>query len=162
MVQDMPIECIEVDKECGVDISSDPKGPPLSPKGGAWFGVGIIWHWNCGKTVADRAKLCIDRRCEVIAGLSIRFPYAQFLISWYARSGFTCVHSNSLVSKFALCSPVRRFLFWVHNGSICRILAPNWKSEAAQKRRENEGKRFWGKTCAIKTEMFETFLENSF
>ena len=28
-------------------------------------------HWNSGQTVADRAKVCIERYWEVVAGLSI-------------------------------------------------------------------------------------------
>ena len=31
----------------------------------------ITWHWNCGQTAADRAKLCIEMYWEVVGGLSI-------------------------------------------------------------------------------------------
>ena len=41
--------------------------PNLPPNGRSnWAGT-IIRHWNSGQIVAHRAKLRIDRRCEVIA-----------------------------------------------------------------------------------------------
>ena len=38
-----------------------PRRSTLTPQ------IGVTtWHWNCGQTVADRAKLCIERYQEVV------------------------------------------------------------------------------------------------
>ena len=48
--------------------------PPTStiiPKRGSKWGGAIIWHWNYGQLVADRANLYIERYWVVVGRLSI-------------------------------------------------------------------------------------------
>ena len=44
--------------------------PPLNSKRAVDLGV-QVWYWKFGQTVADKAKLCIERYLDVMGGLSI-------------------------------------------------------------------------------------------
>ena len=62
-MQDGPIVCIEVEQECGDDISIATIFDPLGPS----LGVELGGH-NGGDKVA---KLYVERNWEVVGGLSI-------------------------------------------------------------------------------------------
>ena len=51
-----------------------PPRPTLTPPnaGGRGSNWGFeTWHWNCGKTASDRAKLCIERYWEIVGALAV-------------------------------------------------------------------------------------------
>ena len=110
-MQVRPTECIEVESECGAAISIgviyEPLGSSCTPQTGSNWG--IIWQWNCGETVADRVKRCIERYWESMGGF--RFSTRQLsLNSFYTCAAHGSYNYTRIVRGFALCLLARKLV----------------------------------------------------